>query len=148
MAIVLSKDKMDVVDGQYCEAMQGGYVIYQAEQDAEIVLFASGTEVALAIDVAKELNKKYTTAVVSMPCIEVFEKQPQEYKTKVLQENAKLRVAIEASNDKIWYIYVGDKGLVIGVDNYCHCGNGEEVYKHAGFDSKEIARKIIKKLAH
>ena len=146
MALVLSKDKMDIVDGQYSEAMQGGYEIVHAEKDADIVIFASGSEVGLAIEVAKELNKKYAVSVVSMPCLEVFEEQSYAYKTKLLQPNAKLKVAIEASNDNVWYKYVGENGLVVNLENYAVCGNGEDVYKLAGFDVKEIARKIIKKL--
>jgi len=112
------------------------------------VIYASGSEVGLALKVAESLKKQYDVSVVSMPCTQIFDKQSDSYKAKVMQKSAKLQVAIEASNDNIWYKYVGSDGLVVSVDNYAKCGNGEEVYKSFGFDEKEIVRKIIKKLAN
>ena len=147
MAFILSKQKMSVVDGKFKDALQGGYVILPTEKDADIVIYASGAEVGLAMNVADELKKKYNVSVVSMPCVELFEEQSQSYKNKVLQKNAKLRVAIEASNDKVWYKYVGDNGLVIGVDEYQGSGDGLEVYNRAGFNAKEIIKQINKKLS-
>ena len=148
MALVLSRQKMGVVDGKYKEALQGGYIISPAKKEAEIVIYASGSEVALAINVANELRKKqHDVSVVSMPCIEIFEKQSAAYKNKILQKNAKIRVAIEASNDSVWYKYVGDNGLVIGVEEYQGSGEGMAVYSQAGFNEKEIIRKINKQLS-
>ena len=147
VAFILSRQNMPAVEGDFKYAMQGGYIIREVEKEADIVLFATGTEVGLAMEVADELSKKYSVSVVSMPCIEVFEEQSNAYKNKVLQKSAKLRVAIEASNDNIWYKYVGDNGLVIGVNDYQGSGEGAEVYKKAGFTQKEIVRKIIKRLA-
>ncbi len=143
-AMILSRQPLRVVDGNYDDALMGGYIIKQAEKDAEIVIFASGSEVALALDVANELSKKHSVSVVSMPCIEMFEKQSSAYKNKVLQKNAKIRVAIEASNDAIWYKYIGQDGILIGVDFYQGSGDGEEVYASAGFTEKEIVKKITK----
>ena len=82
-----------------------------------------------------------------MPSIELFERQTQSYKNKVLQKNAILRVAIEASNDNIWYKYVGDNGLFIGVENYQSSGEGEDVYRKAGLNEKEIVRTINRKMS-
>lgn len=145
-AMILSRQNMPVVDGKYKDALMGGYIIKPSEKDADIVIFASGTEVALALNVANELSKKYQVSVVSMPCIELFEKQSSAYKNKVLQKSAKVRVAIEASNDPIWYKYIGDEGIFVGVESYQGSGDGDEIYTSAGFNEKDIIKKINKKL--
>lgn len=146
VAFILSRQNMMPVEGKFKEALQGGYILKSANKDADIVIYATGYEVGLAIEVSEELSKKYDVSVVSMPCIEIFEEQSSSYKNKVLQKNAKLKVAIEASNDKIWYKYVGDNGIVISVDNYQGSGDGEEIYKKAGYNAKEIVKLITKKL--
>ena len=147
VAFILSRQSMPSVEGKFSEALQGGYIIKNAQKEADIVIYATGYEVGLALDVAEELSKHYDVSVVSMPCIEVFEGQSSAYKNKVLQKNAKLKVAIEASNDNIWYKYVGDNGMVFGVNDYQGSGDGQEVYKKAGFTAKEIVRQITKRLS-
>ena len=145
-AFILSRQKMPVIDGNFKSALMGGYILRQAKKEAEVVIYASGYEVGLALNVAEELSKKYDVSVVSMPCIELFERQSQAYKNKVLQKGAKLKVAIEASNDSIWYKYIGTEGLFVSVEDYQGSGKGEEIYNKAGFNSKEIVKNIIKKL--
>lgn len=147
-AFILSRQSMKEVEGvSYKNALMGGYILKPAKKDADVVIYASGSEVSLAMAVAEELSKKHDVSVVSMPCIEIFEKQSQAYKNKVLQANAKLKVAIEASNDNIWFKYIGNNGMRIGVDDYMFSGKGDEVYAKAGFTEKEIIKKITKSLA-
>lgn len=147
VAIVLSNQNLNAVDSSYKNALMGGYILKSAKKEADVVLYATGAEVQLAVAVAEELSKKYDVSVVSMPCVELFEKQTTAYKTKVLQKGKALRVAIEASNDNVWYRYIGDNGLFIGVDDYQGSGDGQEIYSKAGFSVKEIVKKITKKLA-
>ncbi len=144
-AMVLSRQNMPIIEGKFKEAKQGGYIIKEAEKEAEVVIFASGSEVSLALNVAKELSKKYAVSVVSMPCIEIFEKQSYAYKNKVLQPNAGVRVAIEASNDPTWYKFIGNEGIFVGVNDYQGSGDGKEIYAKAGYTEKEIIKKITKK---
>lgn len=139
----ISNLKYSTVD----KADKGGYVIYETSDDPTIEIFASGTEVYLAIEVAEEL-KEAGVRVISMPCERIFDKQTENYKSKILLENPKLKVAIEATNDNIWYKYIGENGLLINIDAYQTSGKGSEVYKNAGFDKDLIVekiRKIIKK---
>ncbi len=145
-AIALSRQDMAIVEGKFKEAKFGGYVIKETEKEADVVIFASGSEVSLALNVANELSKKHSVSVVSMPCVEAFEKQSSAYKNKVLQSSAKVRVAIEASNDPIWYKYIGSDGIFVGVNEYQGSGDGREIYTKAGFTEKEIIKKITKKL--
>lgn len=147
MAFVLSRQKMEVVDGNYKGALSGGYIIKSAKKDAQVVIYATGSEVSLALQVADELSKKCDVSVVSIPCIEVFDKQSSAYKNKVLQKNAKVKVAIEASNDNIWYKFIGDDGIFVSVENYQGSGNGKEIYTKAGFNVKDIVKDITKKLS-
>ncbi len=147
IAFVLSRQNMPIVDGKFNEACQGGYILKQASKDADVVIYASGSEVSLALNVARELSKNYSVSVVSFPCVELFEEQSTAYKNKVLQKSARLRVAIEASNDKVWYKYVGDDGLVVGVSDYQKSADGKTIYNRAGFNEKDIIRAINKKLS-
>ena len=147
IAFVLSRQNMPIVDGKFNEACQGGYILKQASKDADVVIYTSGSEVSLALNVARELSKNYSVSVVSFPCVELFEEQSTAYKNKVLQKSARLRVAIEASNDKVWYKYVGDDGLVVGVSDYQKSADGKTIYNRAGFNEKDIVRAINKKLS-
>ena len=143
-AIILSKNQMETVDGKFKDTFMGGYILKAAKKEPKVTLIASGSEVALAVKVCQELSKKIDCAVVSMPSPTLFDKQSALYKAKVLGKG--LKVAIEASNDNIWYKFVGEDGIFVGVNDYQGSGDGQLVYKAAGFDVKGIVRMITKKL--
>lgn len=145
LALILFNQKTPIVETSFTGALNGGYIVKSAV-DPDVVLFASGSEVGLALDVYEELSKKFSVSLVSMPCQEIFDRQSQTYKERVIQKGRALRVAIEASNDISWLKYIGDDGLMIGVEDYQGSGSGEEIYAKAGFTVKEITKKIIKKL--
>ncbi len=128
------------------KAMKGGYVI-EADESKKIslVLYATGSEVDLALSVKKEFNKLgVKVAVISFPCLEEFERQPDAYKNSILFKNVKARVSIEASSDNIWYKYVGDNGKVINVTEFGKSGRGIDVYKRFGFSVANIKKEILK----
>lgn len=137
----ISNPKYSTVD----KADKGGYIIYETEKAPTIEIIATGTEVYLAIEVATKLEK-YGARVISMPCESIFDKQTENYKSKILLENPKLKVAIEATNDNVWYKYIGENGLLININSYQHSGNGKEVYEKAGFESERIVKEIREKL--
>lgn len=144
-AMILTRQNIPTVENtSYKDALNGGYIILPAQKEPDIVIYASGSEVPLAISVAQELRKHKDVSVVSFPCLETFALQSAAYQQKVLQKNAKLRVAIESSNDSIWYKYLGDNDIFIGVSSYANSGKGEEVYAKAGFTVKDIMKKIQK----
>lgn len=145
-AIVFSRQEIGACDGKFKEAQAGGYILKHSQKEAEIVIYATGSEVSLALSVYEELEKRYDVSIVSIPSIDVFEKQSSAYKNKVLQSNAKLKVAIEASNDPIWYKYIGKDGILINVNDYQTSADGKEVYTRAGFNTRDIVRKISKAL--
>lgn len=143
MAMTKSKLK-DLENSTVADALNGGYVIYENSKKPEVIIFATGSEVALAVSVANEL--KVPTRVVSMPCEKLFSEQPATTKNKILLKDAKLKVAIEASDDPIWYKYIGENGLLVNVSSYQCSGNGTEVYEKAGFTKDNIIKQINKKL--
>jgi len=147
-AFILTRQKVGNVSGtSFKEACNGGYIVRPAKKEAEIVIYASGSEVALAMEVASEIAKHHDVSVVSMPCLEIFEAQTQAYKAKVLQADAKLKVVIECSNDPIWYKYINsEKDLFIHVENYAKSGDGDAVYTKAGFNAKAIVKEIAKRI--
>ena len=126
-------------------AEKGAYVIYESKARPKIEIFASGTEVELAIQIA-DFYSDLGVRVISVPCESIFAAQDKSYKNKVLLKNPSLKIAIEASNDNIWYKYIGEDGLLINVTDYQYSGSGSEVYQKAGFNKESIISKINKAL--
>ena len=89
-------------------------------------------------------KQKVYARVVSVPSVSVFEKQTATYIKNILTPTAKLRVAIEASNDATWYKFVGMNGLFFGVNSFGFTATGEQVYEHFGLTEKNIAKTILK----
>ena len=115
----------------------------------DVALFASGSELSLALDVKQELNNRgYKVSVSSFPCFEQFEKQTAAYKKSVVAPNAKLRVAIECSDDNVWYKYLTPDDLFVGVKKYGKSGKGKVVYEKYGFNVKDITKKVEEYLKH
>ena len=95
----------------------------------------------LAMEVADKLEK-VGVRVISMPCEKIYASQTNSYKSKVQLDKPALKVALEATNDAIWYKYIGEKGLLININEYQHSGSGSEVYKKAGFTVENVVSKI------
>lgn len=122
------------------KVVKGAYIIWREnlEKKIDTILLATGSEVTLAIEVAK-ISKK-NIRVVSMPCMELFEKQNFKYKESVLPKNVKT-IIFEAGSTFGWDKYVGNKGKVIGIDTFGMSAPGQQVYEKFGFNIK-----VIKKL--
>ena len=146
LALALTKSNLPVFEQSTIEdAERGGYIIFESKAKPKIEIFATGTEVELAISVAKELSS-FGARVISMPCESIFASQDSAYKNKILSSNAAIKVAIEASNDNVWYKYIGENGILINVTDYQCSGPGNEVYKKAGFDKDVILSQIAKQI--
>lgn len=147
--VTFSLTRQDIahIEGtSYEGALLGGYLLENTSQKPDIVLVASGSEVELAVKVAKELRKKYQVNIVSMPCIEVFDKQTLAYKNKTISKEAKLVVGIEASDDFKWLKILGEKGVFFGVEDYMGSGKAEDVLAKAGFTVKNLVKFVESKL--
>ncbi|QJC28546.1 transketolase [Enterobacteriaceae endosymbiont of Plateumaris consimilis] len=128
----------------------GGYILKDClEQNPDVILIATGSEVHLAVETYNQLSKlKYKIRVVSMPSTDVFDKQNEEYKNYVLPKNIKLRIAIEAGQTDFWYKYVGLNGIVIGINKFGYSAPAEKLFKKFGFTVENIILKIQEILKH
>ena len=139
-AIVLTRQNLPQLEGSTKEALKGGYVIKEASKAvADMILIASGSEVSLAIDAAKELeNEGIATRVVSMPCTDVFENQSREYKEEVLPKAVRNRVAIEALSGFGWDKYTGLDGRVISMNSFGASAPQDQLFKKFGFTKENV----------
>jgi transketolase len=123
-------------------ASYGGYIIKEAESELEVTIFATGSEVAIALQTAKILeNIARGVRVVSVPCIELLFEQDAEY-LMMLTCNNSLKVGVEAASSFGWERLIGSHGLFFGVDSFGHSGPYKEVYKHFGLEAQHISSKI------
>lgn len=123
---------------------KGAYVISPAQNNAEGLLLATGSEVQLAVKAqVKLLEQGHDVAVVSMPSLELFDLQSQEYKDSVLPENLTKRVAIEMGATFGWDRYIGREGIIMGLDRFGESGKGEEVMEYLGFTVENVVKNYL-----
>jgi transketolase len=122
---------------------KGAYVVYESEKDAEFLLLATGSEVNLAVDAAKDLDAQGKgVRVVSMPNWYAFDQQSDEYKESVIPSSITKRVAIEMASSLGWHKYVGTEGKVIGIDTFGASAPGDLVVEKYGFTKENILNQI------
>jgi transketolase len=125
---------------------QGGYRLKAADAPRKLVIVATGSEVSLAVDVAKALEGEgIGTDVVSIPCTEIFDEQDKAYIADLLPADV-LKVSIEAGVTLGWQKYVGDHSLTFGVNTFGASGKAEDLYKHFGLTVDAIVPQIREKL--
>lgn len=147
VSFILSRQDLPHIENTFYDgALMGGYILEENSQKPEIVLVASGSEVSLALDAAKELSKKHSVNVVSMPSLEVFEKQPQAYRSKILPKESTC-IYIEMSNDTKALKLFPKNSFLYGIEKYEHSGNGEVVAEKAGFTVKALVKFVENKLS-
>lgn len=123
---------------------RGGYVLSEAEgEPPDIVLVATGSEVAVALDAKEILTEKgHAVRVVSMPSVEIFLAQPQRYQASVLPSDACI-VSIEAGRSDGWYRFVGRDGLVIGIDRFGASAPYKVLAEKFGFTGPQVAERVL-----
>ncbi|MCC6826541.1 MAG: transketolase [Acidobacteria bacterium] len=156
-ALALSRQKAALVDRKkFADAKglhKGGYVLAEAENMTgkaaapKLILIATGTEVGLALDAREQLNAAgVATRVVSMPCWEFFDEQPQKYRDEVLPPRVTARLAVEAGVPLGWHKYVGDKGDILGVTRFGESAPAADVFRDFGFTVENVVAKAKKLL--
>ncbi len=127
---------------------KGGYILLDSAIAPQIILIATGSEVALATDVARILMKEnIAVRVVSMPCVNIFLAQDAAYQESVLPKAMTVRVAIEAASSTGWYQFVGFEGRVIGIDHFGFSAPAKDVFKECGLtveNIKEACNQLLK----
>lgn len=122
---------------------KGAYIVFETETKPEYLLLATGSEVSLAIEAAKDLDKQGKgVRVVSMPNWFAFEQQSDEYKKSVIPKELTKRVAIEMASPLGWHKYVGTEGKVIGIDGFGASAPGDLVVEKYGFTKENILNQI------
>lgn len=142
-ALVLTRQNLAPVAGTSREALKGGYVIDDCEGTPEVILMATGSEVALAVEAKAALAAEgMKVRVVSMPCMDLFEQQSQEYKESVLPKNVRKRVAIEALSDFGWGKYVGLDGAYVTMKGFGASAPAAVLFKHFGFTVENVVNTV------
>ncbi|MGP8292240.1 transketolase [Vreelandella zhanjiangensis] len=143
-ALILSRQNLphqSRTKTQLASIQRGGYVLKDSDATPELILIATGSEVALAMDAAAELEKQgKAVRVVSMPSTYRFNGQDAEYRESVLPKAVTKRIAIEASHADYWYKYVGLDGRVIGMTTFGESAPAGELFKHFGFTVENILK--------
>lgn len=135
-------------DAQIAAIARGAYVLKDTDGTPDIVLIATGSEVAIAVAAAEQLAGEAVKArVVSMPCTDVFDAQDTAYKDAVLPPDVSARVAIEAGVTETWWRYVGPAGRVIGLDRFGESAPAKQLFEHFGFSADNVvavAKDVLK----
>lgn len=154
-AFALSRQKVAVIDRKKFASARGlykgAYILAEAADTVgapaqpKLILIATGSEVALALEARERLNRSgIPTRVVSMPCMEFFDEQPAKYRESVLPSSVKARLAIEAGVSLGWSKYVGDAGDVLSVDRFGASAPAEDVFRDYGFTVENVIRRAKK----
>ena len=133
---VLELEMDSIVDG----VSKGAYSVMDCE-NPELVFLATGSEVSLAINVAKSMNDK-RIRIVSMPCWEIFERQSDEYKTSLIPDRGAMKISMEAGIIDGWEKYIGPNGLSIGINHFGASAPGKNLAKEFGFTADQVEVKI------
>ena len=141
VGFILTRQGIPVLAGTSAEGVaKGGYVLGGApEADPDVVLIGTGSELQLAVAAQKILaDKGITASVVSMPCVEWFESQPQEYRDSVLPPSVSARVAVEAAVAQSWYKIVGDAGEIVSIEHYGASADAKTLFREYGFTPEAV----------
>ncbi|MDA9991776.1 transketolase [Candidatus Marinimicrobia bacterium] len=148
-ALILTRQGVPIIEGSQNQVddnvTKGAYTLLDCSGSPEIVILASGSEVSLAIEVANKLNDK-KIRVVSMPCWELFDMQPNEYKEKLIPKRGSLKVSIEAGVTQGWEKYIGRYGLSIGINQFGSSAPAADLAEKFGFTCDKVIEKINKSL--
>jgi transketolase len=143
--LVLSRQALPTVDRSQTapasEIAKGAYVLVDAGDELDVILIATGSEVGLALSTREELAGAGIGArVVSMPCSELFDRQPQAYRDEVLPPSVKARVAIEQASTLGWHRYVGDGGAIVGMHTFGASAPLKMLVEKFGFTPDAVAQ--------
>ena len=143
-ALVLTRQNLPQLAGSSKEALKGGYVLADSSKETpDAIIIASGSEVSLSIAAKEELSKEgIDVRVVSMPCMDIFEKQPLEYKEKILPKSVRARVAVEALSEFGWGKYVGLDGKTVCLDRFGASAPADVLFKKFGFTVENVVKTV------
>lgn len=145
VGLCLTRQGLPVLEGTSADGVaRGGYILgsggEDAGQDPDVVLIATGSELQLAVEAQKLLaDKDIVARVVSMPCVEWFESQPDDYRDSVLPPTVSARVAVEAGVAQSWHKLVGDTGKIVSIEHYGESADYKTLFREFGFTAEAVA---------
>ena len=142
VGLVLTRQGLPVLEGTDLDGVaRGGYVLGDDGGDEpDVVLIATGSEVQLAVEARNLLaDKDIVARVISMPCVEWFEAQPEEYRDSVLPPSVSARVAVEAGVAQSWHKLVGDTGKIVSIEHYGESADAKTLFREFGFTPEAVA---------
>ncbi len=147
--LALTRQKLPVLEKDFSEISEGvkkgAYVVWQkTDAKPDLIFIATGSEVHLAIETAKMLGE-FNARVVSMPSMELFEMQSEEYKNSVIPSDVKKRVTLEAGTTLGWERYAGDEGITFGINHYGKSAPYKDLEKDFGFTPENVAEIVREK---
>lgn len=144
-AIILSRQNLPQQSGSDEKALKGAYVSSGCASTADCLLIACGSELDLCIKAQTLLKEEHSinAAVISMPSMEIFERQTEEYKQTVIPDSIKARVCVEAGSSMPWYKYAGDNGQIIAIDRFGESGKAEQLFVNFGFSPENVCEKAL-----
>ncbi len=144
--VLFSRQGLPVLDRKIYpsaeEFRKGAYVISDSEGEPDISIFASGSEVSVALDVKDSLKDDYNIRIVNFGCWELFDMQSEDYKSNIIY-NSSFKVSLEAGITQGWQKYTGNRALNIGIDRFGESAPGKEVARYLGIDSNSVKNKIL-----
>ncbi len=146
--LVLSRQNLPQYANSGKAALKGGYILEDCEGTPDVLLIGSGSEVELCVKAKATLAEQGVNArVVSMPCMEEFEKQTAEYQASVLPANVKARVCVEAGSPYSWYKYAGEKGEMVCMNSFGLSAPAGKLFPHFGFTTENVVEKALASIA-
>ncbi len=144
VALALTRQKLPVFDRAEVASVEGvlrgAYVLWQSgDGEPDVIVIATGSELSIALDGARSLSNGAVVRVVSMPCWELFEAEPQEYRDEVLPPDVRARVSVEAGITHGWERWIGEHGMSIGVDRYGASAPAPRIYEELGLTAERVA---------
>ncbi len=147
VALLLSRQKLPVLehkDASQNRLSNGAYILDDSSEEPDLILIASGSEVHIAVEAKKILDKKgFSTRVVSMPSWELFEKTSKGYQDSVLSPKVKARIVIEAGISMGWERYAGDNGDIVSINRFGASAPGNTVLEKFGFTVNNIVDRAM-----
>ena len=152
VGFALSRQNLPVLDRQKFASAEGvakgAYIVSDSPEKPDVIIIATGSEVAIAIAASELLQLKSVTArVVSAPCLEWFEEQSDSYKESVLPKEITARVSVEAGVGAGWHKYVGEKGEIVSLEHFGASASASELFKSYGFTPENIADAAMRTIA-
>ncbi len=145
-AMVLSRQNIAFLNGNSDAVSKGGYIISDSSEP-QATIIATGSEVEIAVQAQQELAKQnIAVKVVSIPCLELFAAQSEEYQQQILGNKNNLKIVVEAALAQGWEKYLGENGIFVGMNSFGASAKAEDLYEYFGITAQNIVEKISRKL--